>query len=117
MEAERDGGAVGGAVTSRAAFLVAVDGIDGAPGGLTDRCVARWVASGLEGIARGFEDAGDADGATVLRFAGAEMIRELASGKWRGDVAAEAMKAPVGATDPDTEVIERRLSAEGEVSP
>ncbi|MBX3465314.1 MAG: hypothetical protein KF878_00255 [Planctomycetes bacterium] len=103
-------------MTSRVAFLVAVDGIEGAPGGLTDRSVARWVASGLEGIARGFEDAGDAEGANVLRFAGAEMIRELASGKWRSDVVEAAMKAPVGATDPDTEVIERQVSADGEVS-
>lgn len=114
MAAERDGGAVGGAVRS-AALDEALNRIEEAPGGLTDRAVARWVASGLDAIARGFEDAGDADGANVVRFSGAAMVRELASGKWRGDVAGELLASAAGATDPDTEVMERRLSAEGEV--
>lgn len=39
--------------------------------------------------------------------------RDLASGRWRNDVVEAA--ALVGATDPDTDVIERPLNADGEV--
>ncbi|HYG66348.1 MAG TPA: hypothetical protein VD838_01765 [Anaeromyxobacteraceae bacterium] len=108
---------------ARVAFYCAIRDVDELGGSLVDRACARWVASAIEGIARGFDDAGDVPGARTLRFAGSDVVRDLASGRWRNDllgaaagtlgVALEPAAAP--ATDPDTEVIERPLSAEGEV--
>lgn len=48
-----------------------------------DADVARYVASALHGIAKGFDDAGAHASAGALRFAGAELVRQLSSGAWR----------------------------------
>jgi hypothetical protein len=67
------------------AFAGAVEAI---PADTPDGDVARYVASALHGIAKGFDDAGAHASAGALRFAGAEVVRSLASGDWRREVAA-----------------------------
>ncbi|MCC6824025.1 MAG: hypothetical protein IT579_25195 [Verrucomicrobia subdivision 3 bacterium] len=73
-------------------FLNAVFALDGLPPS-DDVDAARWVASGLHGISRGMEDAGDMAGAAVVRFAGAALVRDLATGRWREDVLRERLAA------------------------
>lgn len=72
---------------ARLAFYGALVDVDELGGSQDDRAVARWVGSALEGIARGFLDAGDVAGAAALRFAGSDVVRDLASGRWRAEAA------------------------------
>lgn len=73
-------------------FLNVVFSLDGLPPS-DDVDAARWVASGLHGICRGMEDAGDMAGAAALRFAGTVLVRDLATGRWREDVLRERLSA------------------------
>jgi hypothetical protein len=65
------------------AFAGAVEAI---PADTPDGDVARYVASGLHGICKGLEDAGDLASAQAVRFASAELVRDLASGAWRAEI-------------------------------
>lgn len=64
------------------AFAEAVLLVDGS----ADEGVARFVASALQGIALGLEEAGAAASGAALRLSGAEVVRLIASGEWRAEL-------------------------------
>lgn len=89
----------------RVQFTTAVMMLDRFPAG-DDQDVARWVASALYGIATG--DALAPRSADAMLGATAELVLELASGKWREEIArirAERAQAGDGAAEPRTWLI------------
>lgn len=81
--------------TGQVQFAFAVHALDRMPVG-DDQDVARWVASALYGIATSDEIAPRS--ADRLLGAAAQIVVDLASGKWREDVMAHRIAAPPGAT-------------------